>query len=222
MTAPKLNFTEAHDLRNENGFLAYETGKRLVLDRQFKQVRRVAAAECCASDEVFSRERVDELLIFEDSYSRLPTVIKLAKGMERGEWLRLLGDEWSGFDNIGVYQRHLLKDTPFREAKHGAVFDMMSAEELETWHGLPDEVTVFRGCYANNRDGLCWSLDRGVAERFPTFHRYRGDGPPLLIEARVSKHAVAAVKLDRREIEIVTAAAVPVSTTVFCAEVASC
>jgi hypothetical protein len=173
-------------------------------------------------DEILSRERADEILIFEDSYSRLPTVIKLAKLMERKEWLRLLGDTWTGFDNVGAYQQLLLKATPFRAAKDGTVFDMMTEDELAAWRDLPDEVTVFRGCYKNNRDGLCWALDRAVAERFPTLHRYRGDGQPLLIEARVSKHAVAAVKLDRDEFEIVTAAAVRVSTTVLRAEVASC
>lgn len=175
--------------------------------------------ECLAP---LSLEQAAAILYRENSYTRLPALIGLAGGTEREDWLRLLGEHWTGVDNVGQWLEVLLADTPFSEAKEGPIFEMMEDEEISAWRALPDEVTVFRGCYANNTDGVCWSLDKAVAERFPTLHRYRGDGPPLLVEARVSKNGVAAVKLDRGEAEIVTAAAVPVSTTVLCVEVTSC
>jgi hypothetical protein len=64
-------------------------------------------------------------------------------------------------------------------------------------------VTVYHGCGVHNVDGVCWSLDRAVAERFPTLNRYRVD-EPLLVTAQVDRNDVLAVKLNRYEMEIIT------------------
>jgi len=64
-------------------------------------------------------------------------------------------------------------------------------------------LTVYRGCYGINRVGLCWTLDRAVAERFPTYNRYRRPGlVPELLTGRVAKDR-AVLLLDRGEQEII-------------------
>jgi hypothetical protein len=142
-----------------------------------------------------------------DSYNRIPTLIDLwgACVVEQDDWLKLLGDEWSSSDNIGLHLDSLLDETPLGEVFAG--YDkrhLMTDEEWEAFEKLPDAVTVFRGCYANNKWGLSWSLDRAVAEKFPTLHRYRQQGQPLLVKALACKADIAALKIEREEYEVIT------------------
>jgi len=155
-----------------------------------------------------------EALRFCNSFNRLPTLISIWFGqygdIEASEWLRLLGEEWSVCDNIGEFADDTrgvsLWDTPLGDVLTGGLDGsaMMSAAEQDAFAALPDKVEVWRGCYANNKWGLSWSLDRATAEGFPALHRYRGEGRPLLVRAMADKSKIAALKLDREEIEIIT------------------
>lgn len=140
-----------------------------------------------------------------DSYSRLPTLLDLWAWADEREWLTLLGEEWTGCDNVGEHIDQLF-DSPFgwQLDGGGAIAEMMNADELAAYNALPDEVTVYRGCYQSNKWGICWSLDRDVAIKFPTLFRYYQEGQPLLVKAMAKKNNIAAVKLDRGEIEVIT------------------
>lgn len=59
---------------------------------------------------------------------------------------------------------------------------------------------------------MSWSTDKATAERFPTLTRYRQDGQPLLVTARVAKDRVIALKHDRAEAEIIALRPAHVST----------
>ncbi len=145
-----------------------------------------------------------------NSYNRLETLIGLAGFfdgliLEPSEWLQLLGEEWESCDNIAQWS-DALADTPFAEladAPDDWRHHMMTPDELEAFEALPQLVTVWRGCYAHNKRGLSWSLDRDVAQRFPLLHRYRHDGQPLLIRAEVAREQILALKLDRQEAEVI-------------------
>lgn len=141
-----------------------------------------------------------------NSYDRIPTLLALWTGcaVEWNEWLELLGEEWSGSDNIGLHLDALF-DTPLSDVLFGANERrfLLTPEESEAWERLPDRVTIYRGCYASNKWGLSWSLDRDLAAKFPTLHRYKQDGQPLLVKAVAEKTKIAAVKLDRGEAEII-------------------
>ena len=89
----------------------------------------------------------------------------------------------------------------------------MTAKERKVYAALPDKVTVYRGCYKDNKWGLSWSLDRDVAAKFPRLHRYKQDGQPILVRAIADKAYIAAVKLDREESEIITSRPRHVSTS---------
>lgn len=80
---------------------------------------------------------------------------------------------------------------------------MMTGEERAALARLPAVVTVYRGCYANNKRGFSWSLDPAIAATFPTLNRYRQVGQPLLIRATVERDAILALKLDREEQEVI-------------------
>ena len=139
-----------------------------------------------------------------NSYDRLPTLLEWAGLCDSGDWLRELGREWSMFDNVGMYADELADAIDLHHWDDYPIKPMMDGAELEAFDQLPEVLTVYRGCYALNKWGLSWSLDRTVAERFPFLNRYGGQGRPLLVKATLQKSQVAALKLDRSEAEIVT------------------
>lgn len=144
-------------------------------------------------------------LAYCDSYSRLPTLLDINCSLADDDFLRLLGEEWSGFDNTGHNIDHLW-DTAFGWwAQNGPLTEMMTSEELDAYNALPDVVTVYRGCYRTNKWGLSWSLSKEVANEFPSYRRYCRPGEqPLLVTAKALKKNIIAVKLDRDESEIIT------------------
>lgn len=155
--------------------------------------------------EVLTIDQGRESVGFCDSYNRLPTLIRLAELMETTEWLTLFGEEWQSCDNIGAFADELIFETPLRDAIDDPSLrqHLMDFTEQLALENLPEEFTIWRGCYASNKWGLSWSLDREVAAMFPTLHRYRQQGQPLLVKARIRKRDVLALKLDRGEAEVI-------------------
>ena len=146
-----------------------------------------------------------EALQYADSFNRMTIMIGLSWRMESPDWLVLLGEYWSSCDNISEHAWHL-QDTPFGELIEdpiGLRDAMMTPEERAKLALLPERVTIFRGCYANNKRGFSWSLDKGVATKFPSLHRYQQNGQALLVRATIARDQVLALKLDREEIEII-------------------
>ena len=143
----------------------------------------------------------EDVLSYCDSFSRLPTLLEIAHEMHPREWLKVLGDEWSGCDNIGYHIDDLADQLQFYQYP---IREMMDLDEQRKYDELPEIVEIYRGCYSNNKRGMSWSLVRAVAEKFPFLLRYRQPGQPLLVRARVRKSDIVAVKLDRGEMEIIT------------------
>lgn len=140
-----------------------------------------------------------------NSYTRMPTLIQEYPESVGDilSWFTVLGEEWSCCDNIGEYAPELR--AIFKTADQRYLAAMMTAEEQATLSGLPDMITVYRGCYAINSDGLSWSLCRDTALGFTSLHRYHRPGEtPLLITGRVPRQTCV-LKLDRNEQEVISA-----------------
>src|SRR3546814_3216499 len=83
------------------------------------------------------------------------------------DWLTILGEEWESCDNIGLYADDLTESEMF-----GLLMDfpedlrphMMDAAERALYDEFPEEVVIYRGCYALNKWGLSWTTDRAIAE----------------------------------------------------------
>lgn len=138
-----------------------------------------------------------------DSYTRMPFLLAVRPVMESDEWWVLLGQEWSGCDNIGMFTPALR--TAMHEASQ-ADFKQMMPPELWTAHErLPARLTVYRGCYQCNKDGLSWSMSKSVASSFPFLNRYFRPGEqPLLLTGTVDRSR-AVLLLDRDEEEVISA-----------------
>ncbi len=126
-------------------------------------------------------------------------VLHCAYNMKRAEWLRLLGDEWTGCDRISRYRPELKEVL----GTSGPIREMMAPEENAAYDQLPERVTCYRGCDASCLLGVSWSLDKALANSFPFQNRFYARNP-VLVTAVVRKDRILAVKLDRNETEIVT------------------
>jgi hypothetical protein len=124
----------------------------------------------------------------------------------REAWLRslwALGALWPGFDNVGLYQADLLEVLPAMVDDIGTVIpELMDREERAAFEALPDELVIYRGCGPHNVRGYSWSLNRDVATKFPYCDRYHTE-VPMLLTAPIPKSRAAALKLARREHEII-------------------
>ena len=144
-------------------------------------------------------EEASRILTFEDSYSRLAVLLRLSLEMQRHEWLKLLGEEWQGCDNIGPFRLALRKAL----GTVGPIIEMMDNKERVAFDALPATVTIYRGCGPSNALGASWSTKRSVAEKFPFLARFRAKNP-MLVTAKVKKGNILAYKLDRNEYEVIT------------------
>lgn len=143
-------------------------------------------------------EQARNRLFLRCSYSRLDELLYLFREMSYADWLAVCGEAWSCCDNIGAARLLLRQLLP----AHGPVAPMMDTPECMAWDALPERLTIYRGCGPSNMLGASWSLNRDTAARFPFLNRYR-QPKPLLVTATVKKSHVLAIKLDRKESEII-------------------
>lgn len=146
-----------------------------------------------------------------NSYTRMRAVLDARndKSLAVRDWYQLLGEYWSMCDNISHHKFELQYylewafDDWESRSRRALLNRMMTARERAIWRSLPHNVTVYRGCYEINRDGLSWTLDRDIAERLPTLNRYRREGEfPLLLIGVVDKSRIV-FKNDRKEKEVI-------------------
>ena len=168
--------------------------------REYYRLRADEIAKANAG-KAMPRARAQQLMMYHNSYSKLSEIIFFSGIMNRRSWLRLLGEEWSCLDNLYEWRDKLRELLPRRPT-----LLLMNEDERAAWRELPDIVTIYRGCSEVNLNGLSWSLCPEIASKFPTLARYKPPNgrQPLLVTAEVAKQRIIAVKLDRKEREIVT------------------
>jgi hypothetical protein len=148
--------------------------------------------------------RIRDLLGRAASENRLDILMVLHSLLPANEWWCLLGEEWSGCDNVSKYRHNFA--ILFNCDRRRLRLNMMNQSNRAIYENLPDKLTVYRGCYSNNIYGLSWSLDRKIAEKFPFLDRYRQKGQrPILVTRKVKKSACVYIG-DRNEAEIIAPA----------------
>jgi hypothetical protein len=71
------------------------------------------------------------------------------------------------------------------------------------YDGLPDRVTVFRGCGRRRVRALPWTTDRQIAELFARGGRFSPPPDPVVASAEIAKADLFFVSTDRRESEVI-------------------
>jgi hypothetical protein len=160
-----------------------------------------SAKSTLAATDLYSRQR--ERLRFANSYTRMSSVLALVSAPD---FWSLLGDEWTCCDNIASHAKRLTRLFEREKARNGfPICAAMLFGAAALYDTLPDVVTVWRGCYAENRRGFSWTLNAAVAGKFPFLNRYmRHDGAPaILVEGRLRRDDIAFLVTDREEDEVV-------------------
>jgi len=86
------------------------------------------------------------------SHERLPVLLDVAEHMDSQDWLTLLGESWSGFDNIGIHIDELLWKVRERvQDVESTIPEMMSPEDKAAFDAQPDQIIIYRGCGPKNR-----------------------------------------------------------------------
>ena len=137
---------------------------------------------------------------YNNSYERLGSILNTYLPMDI--LYACLGYEWTVCDNIASHGRTLQMVLQIASRKQRHL--MMNDKELEEWHKLPDTLTIYRYCYANNQVGFSYSLNKEVAESFTTYLRYQqqGNKQKYIVTASFPKQ-YAVLKLGREEEEII-------------------
>jgi hypothetical protein len=138
-----------------------------------------------------------------DSYQRLPEILDLYEFMEPLDWWKLLGMLWTICDNVGHFKTQLFDHLMFASPEE--LRAAMRPNEWRTLRSLPEDLTVYRGCYEVNKDGLSWSLSEKIARTFPSMLRYARPGEDALLLVGTVPRDCVFLKLDRREREVVSA-----------------
>jgi hypothetical protein len=111
-------------------------------------------------------------------FDRLGILLRVSPRMRKLDWWRLLGEQWSGCDNIAELKNPLR--AAMLEARRRELDQMMDHEARRAFDSLPEPVLVFRGCHKQNVDGLSWTLERSFAKHITTLNRYRRPGRRLV------------------------------------------
>lgn len=85
----------------------------------------------------------------------------------------------------------------------GQARDHMNDEDRSFVDGLPDLITIYRGCHKAHVLGVSWSTDKAVAGRFARGHRGIAVERAVIASAVIPKCAVFTVITDRDESEVV-------------------
>jgi hypothetical protein len=173
--------------------------KAIALERAQAELDALKALDALPANNLSVEEADYYLVRWHDSYSVMGGVLDLRPRMDYNDWLTVLGEAWTGCDNIRKHSAELRRLL----GTAGPFLPIMNAEEEAVYNALPARVTVYRGCSARYMGGPSWTLDEGVAKKFTVLARYTIPDP-VLVTASVRKQNVLAVLLGREEQAVVT------------------
>jgi hypothetical protein len=158
------------------------------------RIRATKKVRAAIKDVYFNPERGGRLHYILDTYA---PECGLDSELSHDEWPFLLREFWEACEFVSERMWDLQATLPAR----GPVSTMMTSRENAAYDALPEIVTVYRGQDAEWEPGMCWSLNRDVANWFAMrFTKME----PLVLTAEVKRADILALKLDRKEHEIIT------------------
>lgn len=118
---------------------------------------------------------------------------------QRAFWY-IISKEWNAMDIIDhAAMSDLFCNIPYH-------YDDLTDDCRKALEVLPtkQDITIYRGQCETLNDGLAWTLDRAVAEKFArNGFRGRGNERPVLLVAEVDRSAIVMAFNDRDEREVV-------------------
>tara|TARA_R110002126_G_scaffold273813_1_gene418410 strand:+ start:745 stop:1455 length:711 start_codon:yes stop_codon:yes gene_type:complete len=140
--------------------------------------------------------------VYERPY-RLEEFIKIDNRLIDGEYWDIAGWLWEDTENQWQY---LSEWQDVLSSKRNQKECFMNQDEQKFLKALPDEVEIYRGCFEGiNDEGLSWTLDKSIAEMFSQHRHFKreDDWESIILSQTVSKEDIFAVKLGRKESEVI-------------------
>ncbi|MGD0431197.1 MAG: hypothetical protein ABSA58_08900 [Acetobacteraceae bacterium] len=112
---------------------------------------------------------------------------------------------WADFDGIP----HAKFAAEFARHRAGWEPEIMTwghpkgTDNLRTYKGLPDSVTVYRGQGMSQPVGLSWTLERDIAAAFASGPRGESNPEPVILTRTIARKDIAFVVNEREESEVV-------------------
>jgi len=127
------------------------------------------------------------------------------------EMIMALGDQppevfwpvWLLFWSRTDYSADFHDNLPGMFKRKGPAYPYYDDAEKETYHSLPDTITVYRGCDRRFVSGVSWSTERKVAEYFGMGGRGPIPEHPVIITGTITKSSPDLFYVSHGEGEIV-------------------
>jgi hypothetical protein len=167
-------------------------------DDRLKEAR-LAAEQALRNDAPDAIEAFGRLMRMVGSHERPTLFLELAPLMSDDMFWRAVWDEWSSFDLIPHEKFQLI----FIQRMGSWSRNAMKAGDRRRYAKLPQVFTAYRGSDLQAPIGLSWTLDWETAKGFARGHRGMRNVEPVIFEAQIDKHSVAAFLTARSEEELV-------------------
>ena len=133
------------------------------------------------------------------SYTRMDLLLQSHTMLEESQWVKLFIETWQSCDT--KYDTNFMLSMIFKNKDLGELFKKYAPDDmLAEWDALPDELTVYRGCYEFNQDGFCWTLSIEETHIFTNSMRYAQEAESIILVGKVSKHDI--FYMNQRENEV--------------------
>lgn len=146
-----------------------------------------------------SYETIRRQLLYSSSTDRPWIVLDIDDGPL---FWQLIFEEWCGFDLI-PHREFEEAFERFRDDHPGQHIIRSEYDSGEWFDELSDTFEIHRGACATRIDGLSWTTNYGVAERFSRGYRIWESDQPTVLTATIAKGEVAFATNERGEFEIV-------------------
>ena len=162
--------------------------------------------EALPNDEAELLATLEKSLLMCDSYSRLDTLLDIYDCYGEDIFIKMFCNWWTSCDTTPLNIEHVTGILGDMDALGTLQRKYAMPENLADYLALPEELTVYRGCYAFNDDGICYTTDKQIAVNFVKHHRYKAEGhQPILLTGKVKKEDCLYFN-DREEKEILSLA----------------
>jgi hypothetical protein len=130
---------------------------------------------------------------------RLNAFLDCAKEIPAPLYWELLRDIWVDSENIWQHKNDWLLLLGVDNNKKDTLSSFMFEEERAALSLLPDVVEIYRGCQDHNMNGLSWTTDQSVAQKFAGRWRRKG----MVLQRTVKKSDIFAYLVDGGENEVI-------------------
>lgn len=152
-----------------------------------------------AAKEYLNQKQYDSFVFIHERPFRLDAFIKIKHLLPDIKYWELASSIWTDSENIN-FNRSIWKNV-LKSKRSGKEY-FMEIEDRNYLENLPQTITVFRGCNEKNKNGLSWTTDREVAEKFAERFSTMSQGSTVLSKT-INKKKIFAYLSSRSESEII-------------------